>query len=263
MADDRHVVGELLVELVRVADIVHALVEAAREFRRDGLDRDALVGDGREDDQQFGGSLGIVRLVHRNLGDEVPAALGGLDVAVDSTRFLHREQELGGSALDAFPGSFEGLVNALDFDLADQFGVGADQGIDCRRAGGLANGIRNVEREEVARVNVAIDRVEVDVVGIDVVGIAPAQFAHGLVRRGPHAGRLGTDCEVLAVGLVPRRDHLYPLLRCQHAGPQLRTCLVSESIADSKGVLFDLHCRETIQGRYAVTTACPWRLVTC
>ena len=247
VADDRQVVGELLVELVRVADIVHALVEAAREFRCDGLDRDALVGDGREDDQQFGGSLRVVGLVHRDLGDEVPAALGGLDVPVDPTRFLHGEQELGGSALDAFPGGLEGPVDALDLDLADEFGMCSDQGVDRRRCGGFADGIRDVEREEVARVNVAVDRVEVDMVGIDVVGLVPAQFADGLVRRGPHAGGLGADREVLAVGLVPGRDHLYALLRGQHAGPQLRSGLVSESVADSKRILLDLHCREPTQ----------------
>ena len=46
MPDDSDVVRKLLVELLRVAHVVDTLVKPTREFGRDGLDWDALVGDG-------------------------------------------------------------------------------------------------------------------------------------------------------------------------------------------------------------------------
>src|SRR5215213_3977177 len=87
--DDGDVLVELLLELRHVAYVVHALVEAARELRRDGLRGYPLVGDGREYDEQLGRRLRRVGLVHRDFGDEVAPALDGSDVAVDAPRVLH------------------------------------------------------------------------------------------------------------------------------------------------------------------------------
>ena len=140
-------------------------------------------------------------------------------MAVDPARFLHGEQELSGGAFDALLGGLEGTLDSLDLDLANEFGMGPDQGFDRRRVGRLADRVRDVEREKVTRLEVTIDRVKVNVVGINVVRLVPAKFPDGLVRRGPHGGRQGADSEVLAVRLVPSRDHLYALFSGQHARP--------------------------------------------
>ena len=76
VTDGGHVEGHLARELRDVADVVDALVEAAAEFRGDGLDGNLLVGDGAEDDEQFGGRLRGVGLVHRDFRDEVPLPFG-------------------------------------------------------------------------------------------------------------------------------------------------------------------------------------------
>ena len=49
-----------------IAHVIHALVEAAGELRRDGLDRDFLVSDGCEDDEQLGRRLRRIGFVHRD-----------------------------------------------------------------------------------------------------------------------------------------------------------------------------------------------------
>ena len=51
------VVVKLLLELRQVPHIVHPLVEAAGELRRDRLHRNFLVGDHQQDEKQLGGRL--------------------------------------------------------------------------------------------------------------------------------------------------------------------------------------------------------------
>ena len=88
VGDGRNVQRKLAFELRHVAHIVHALVEAAAELGRDGLDGDAFIGDGGQDDEQLGGTLRAVGLVHRDLGNEVAFALGVYDFAVDLAGLL-------------------------------------------------------------------------------------------------------------------------------------------------------------------------------
>ena len=71
MADSGHIERHLAGELAGVAHVVHALVEAAAEFGSDGLDRNAFIGNGGEDDEQLRRRLGGICLVHRDLGNEV------------------------------------------------------------------------------------------------------------------------------------------------------------------------------------------------
>lgn len=95
VSEDGEVVVELLLELSDVADVVDSLVKAAGELGRDGLDGDALVGDGGEDDEHLGGDLGGVSFVHGNFGDEViGAAFGCEDVVVDRLGLLGGLEEL-------------------------------------------------------------------------------------------------------------------------------------------------------------------------
>ncbi len=87
VGDDCEVVVELFFELGGVADVVDALVEATGEFRGDGLDRDALVGDRCEDHQKFRWGLRAVGFIHGDLGDKIRAFCGE-DVVVDRLGFL-------------------------------------------------------------------------------------------------------------------------------------------------------------------------------
>src|SRR5690348_17074892 len=70
MPDYCDVVVEFSFERCEIACIIDAFVKAAREFGRDGLDRDCLVGDGSQDDQQLHRSLRVVRFIHRYFSDE-------------------------------------------------------------------------------------------------------------------------------------------------------------------------------------------------
>jgi len=72
VADGSHIEGHFAGELRDVADVVDAIIEAATEFRGNRLDGDLLIGDCAEDDEQAGGCLRGVGLVHRDFGNEVP-----------------------------------------------------------------------------------------------------------------------------------------------------------------------------------------------
>ena len=77
VSDHGEVVVEFALELREVADIIHAFVEAAREFRGDGLDTHVFVGKRGEDNEEFRWRLRGIGFVHRNLGDEVGLSLLG------------------------------------------------------------------------------------------------------------------------------------------------------------------------------------------
>ena len=244
VSDHGDVIGELLAELLRVADIVDALVESPRELRRDGLDRYALVSDCREDDQKFSGGLWIVGLVHRNLCDERALTLGCLDVAVDATGLLHSEEELGGGRFDALASRLERLVDSIDLDPTEEFRVARDQAVDGRALGCLADGVRDVQGEEVARVEIAVDSVQIDVIGVHVVGTRPSKGLDRCVSGVTHSERLSADREVFPVGLVPSRDYRDSAVSGKHTCLQLWLRLVGEAIPDAKRVFFYLHTGE-------------------
>ena len=126
--DHGQVVVELLLELGDVAHVIDALVEAAGELGGDGLDRNPLVGDGGQDDQQFGRCLRRVGLVHRNFGDEVAAAAFLVHVAVDGARLLHGREILAGDLRDGVAGDGERLVDAGDAHGSLKFRMTLDEG---------------------------------------------------------------------------------------------------------------------------------------
>ena len=70
VGDHGQVAREFLFELLDVAHVIHAFVEAAGEFGRDGLDGNSFIGDGRQNQQQLGRRLRRIGFVHGNFGDE-------------------------------------------------------------------------------------------------------------------------------------------------------------------------------------------------
>ena len=235
VSEDREVVVELLLKLSDVADVVYSLVESAREFGRDGLDGDSLIGDGGEDDEHLGRDLWVVGLVHRDLGDEViSTAFGGNDVVVDGLGFLGGFEELVGGLLDELAGDFERGINAFDVYRADEFGVLVDEGFDICGIGGLANVIGNVEGEEITGSDEAVDGGEVDVVGIEEVFTFPAEVGDGLVGSIAGGLRLGADDFVLAVRLVPSGADVDTEFLGGDEGLELGVSAVGEAIADSE-----------------------------
>ena len=110
--DHREVLGELLLELRHVTNVIDTLVKAAGEFRRDSLSRNVLVGNRCENDQQFRRSLRAIRLVHRDFGDERSFALYRRDMTIDLACFLHRVQILPGDTFDLSAGCLKGLGNS-------------------------------------------------------------------------------------------------------------------------------------------------------
>jgi hypothetical protein len=222
---------------VTIADVIDALVEAAGELRRDRLDRDALIGDGGEDDEQLRRRLRAVGFIHGNLGDEVVGARPWRRRCADRSRgLLGGFEELVGGFLDIRAGDLKRLGDALDGDRADQFRVFVDERGDVRRIGGLADVVGDVEREEIAGRDEAVHGGEVDVVGIQQVFAGPAEVGDRLVGGLAGLGGLGADDVVLAVGLVPDRGDVDAEFLGFDEGGELGVRAIGETIADAEGV---------------------------
>ena len=68
-----------------------------------------------------------------------------------------------------------------------------------RRAGGFADAVGHVNREEIRGRDETIHRFEPDVVGVHMVRIFPAECFHRRIGFGAQTGRLGADEGMFAV----------------------------------------------------------------
>ncbi len=221
-------------ELGDVSDVIDTFVEASGELGSDGLDGNFLIGEGGEDDEEFGRGLGAVGLIHGNFGDEI-LAFDGNDVVVDRLGLLGGFEELVGGFLHIGSGYFERRIDAFDADGADEFGVVVDECGDVGRVGGFADVIGDIEGEEITWGDEAVHGLEIDVVGIEQVGAGPAEiFDRGI---GSIAGglRLGTDDVVLAVGFVPDRADVDAEFFGGDEGLELGMRAIGETISDAEG----------------------------
>ncbi len=62
--DGRNIENKLPLKLRDIALVVDSLVEPSTKLRRNRLDRDALIGNRRKNNQQLGRALGTIGLVH-------------------------------------------------------------------------------------------------------------------------------------------------------------------------------------------------------
>ena len=237
--DDRKVVVELLLELGEIPNIVDTLVEASGELGSDGLDGEALVGNGGEDDEHLGRRLGIVGFVHGDFSDEVFVAFVVGDVAIDLAGEFAGLEELVGGLLHVLTCDFKRGLDALNSDRADEFRVPLDKGLDLLSWCGRADVIGDVDGVEVAVGKVAFDGIEVDMIGVEKVFGAPAEVGDGGIRCSACALWLGAHDKVLPVRLVPDRSDLDALLGQFLKGAELSLGLVGKAISDTEGVFVD------------------------
>ena len=235
VGDDGEVVVEFFFELGDIADVIDAFVEAASEFRGDGLDRDALIRNGGEDDEKLWWGLRAVSFIHGNFGYEI-RAFGCDDVVVDRSGFLGGFEELVGGFLDVFTGDFERLIDAGDGDGADELWVLFDESCYVCRICGFADVVCDIEGEEITRSDETVDRAEIDMVGVEEVFASPAEVGDGLVRGVARGLWLGADDVVLAVGFVPNWADIDAELFGGDEGVELGVRAVGEAIADSESV---------------------------
>ena len=135
-----------------VAGIIHALVETAGELGRDGLERNAFVGERGQDHEEFRRRLRAVGFIHRNFRDEIGRPFGFGNVPVNPARLLRGQQILPGDALDFAARCFHRAVKVRNDDLSGQFRMAAGKCRDARRIGRLADGVSHVNGEEIASV---------------------------------------------------------------------------------------------------------------
>ena len=206
LGDNGQVVVELSLELGDITDIIHALVEAAGEFRRDGLHGHTGLSQCCQDDHQGRRGLRRIGFIHGYLGDEASDAFDGGDVPIQRPGLLSGLEELGGDPPDILASRDQRFGNTR-YDLdSDQLGMPFQEGFDCLGCGRLTNEIGHIDGVEVAVRQEASHCFQADMIGIQEVRSHPAEGRHGGIGGGTGGRGLRTDDGVLAVGLVPDRN---------------------------------------------------------
>ena len=88
---------------------------------------------------------------------------------------------------------------------------------------------------------IVVDRVHIDVVGIHVPTRSQPSAIHRRLGSVVHTLRLRTDEAVLAVGFIPNRNHINPLLSQFHARLQLCCRLMRKPVAHANGIFLKNH----------------------
>src|SRR6202789_2180765 len=221
---------ELLAELRDIAHIIDAFVEPPCKLRRNRLNRNILIRNRSQNDQQFDRSLRRIGLIHRDLRDEASFALVLHQKPIDLSRMLNRRKELVGNALDKCRVGLERLRNARNRHRPDQLRMTLDERRNSRWFRRLPDEISHIQREEVTWRKEPRNRLEVDMVRIQKVRLLPLQFPYSRIRSLPRLARLRADDHVLAIGLVPNRHNFYTRLPRQHTSLQLRLRLMCEAV---------------------------------
>jgi len=97
----------------------------------------------------------------------------------------------------------------------------------------LADRRSDVKRVIVAGIKETVHSLQSDVVGVDAKGPGPTEFAHGRFGRSTHAAGLGTNYNVLAIGLVADGHDRQARWRSRHARAQLCLRLMSKTVVYS------------------------------
>jgi hypothetical protein len=163
-------------------------------------------------------------------------------MAINFSGVLHGEKIFGGNALHFGAGRFDRADDAGNFQFADEFGMALDERGNVRRRRGLADGVGNINGEEIGRTDKAVHGFEADVVGVNVPRFLPAKFLDSLGGGGADAGRFGADDRVFAIGFVPDRNNLHALFGGEDARLKLRLGLMSKAITHAERESADLKC---------------------
>ena len=233
VSDGGEVKFHLPAEACNVAYVVHSLIEAAGELRRNRLYGNLFVSDSRENDKKLQRGLGSVGLIHGDLGNEVTRTLLGLNLSVNQVRMLHGGEKF---CSDVTKQVLRYFVSSLDLwqrNIANEIVVSRHESVD----GGLlclfSNEVGDVDGIEIAGCDEALDSCEIDVVGIAEILFRPAQLFDCLVGCRACTGRFGTNDEMLAIGFVPDGDYIDASISGLDAGLQLCLRLMGEAVADT------------------------------
>jgi len=104
------------------------------------------------------------------------------------------------------------------------FRMAIEEGDDFLRFGGLADGIGDIEREEIRVREKAIHRLEAMWIGVHVPSMFPAHARHRGLRGVEHALRLGTDELCSRLDLFQTGTMSTP---CAAASTQARSCALA------------------------------------
>lgn len=227
---------EFLLEAGDVANIVHAFVEAAREFRGDGLDGNSLGGEHGKNEKQLGGGLRGVGFIDRDFGDKGIGTFFVADVAVDGSGFAHGTQKFGGSVFQIDPGDFERCRKAGNTHSTKEFFI---FGNELRGIRGFPDVIGDINGEKIAGIEKAVHIGEVDVVGIDVKSTGPAEGFNRIAGFVQDASGFRADDRVFAVGFVPNGDDFDAFGLGGLNGLKLGATFMGEAIPHAKCEFFD------------------------
>ena len=183
--------------------------------------------------EQFGRGLRTIGFVHGDFRDERRRRLALRDVAVNLSGFSDGPQILGSRGECGGGIERQRLGEARDFNAAAQLGMTPQKIFGGLLFDRTADGVGDIDGEEVAGRQEAIDGIEIDVVSVHIIRVCPAERAHGGIGGRASAGWFRAHGLVLTVGFVPDRNDGDALFGGAHAGGQLGLPLVRKTVSDA------------------------------
>src|SRR5439155_8572009 len=132
---------ELLPEEFDIANVVDAFIEAARELWGDGLDWNAFIGNGGENEEKLRRGLRQVRLIHRDFRHEAAGSLPVGDFAIDVSGIANCGEVFAGGVQGLLIGDIERVLKTGNLDPPDQLGMPPQEPLRNARGWSSADGV--------------------------------------------------------------------------------------------------------------------------
>ena len=114
-----------------------------------------------------------------------------------------------------------------------------DEVCDLLRRGGSSDIVSDVDSVKVTVRQVSVDSFQIDVVGIEQEACLPVELGNSVLSGCPGPSWIGSNNEMLPVGLVPHWSNGDSFGRQHLKSPELGCSLVCETVADPEGEFID------------------------
>ena len=171
---------KLAQERLHVADVVHPLVETARELRSYCLNRDSLICKRTENHRELGRTLGGLGFIHGHFRHEVISLPERANTAVGPCSFPDGKEIAAGRCSQR-----RQLGPGRQGRAVEKVAMSLQECLHRIRICRLADEIRNIDCEEVTERREPVNARRVDVVRIDVVRPVPVSLPDCILSGGP------------------------------------------------------------------------------
>src|SRR5437763_1313305 len=139
--NDGEIIIKLLFELIYISGVIDSLIKSAREFWRNGLNRNLLVRQSNQNNQEFWRGLRSVRFVHRDFRNKT-ISFHLLNMSINIPGFFHSSKVFARDALGVFPIHIAAecfRAEVIEGNPCEQLGMSRNKAFDLFLAGRFRN----------------------------------------------------------------------------------------------------------------------------